>query len=159
MRTRRDMTSKQFRTALDKYGFGAVGAFGYVSLPSPFGDVYVSIFNGGPSYRGMLAYLLQQVKRREQKRRDQRRGATDRGNEETMTKDELRIGLEGQIESNFKAFWESFANEPELWNATEARLAKTSFKAGFLAAWELVRTGRTREFDATMANPAEPAPA
>lgn len=65
---RRDMTQAQFEAALKKHGFGPVSHFGYVSLPEPYRHISVSACNGGDTYRGMLAYLMQAWRREESRK-------------------------------------------------------------------------------------------
>lgn len=55
----RDMSRKQFETALQKRGFETVGFMGYWRLPLPNGQrMCVSELNGGERLRNRLAYLL-----------------------------------------------------------------------------------------------------
>ncbi len=64
---RRDMTEKQFLAALDKHGFGRPKTFGYVRLPEPYASTSVSLLNGGDTLRSKLAYLLAELKRKEER--------------------------------------------------------------------------------------------
>lgn len=62
MSKRRDMSESQFKIALRKHGFEVpgFGPFGYINLPAPCNNIRVSQFNGGPTFRGQLAYLLRE---------------------------------------------------------------------------------------------------
>ena len=57
MKVRKDMTKRQFRTALNRRGFGSFEFFGYVRCPS---GVHVCRFNAGDNRREQLAYLIKQ---------------------------------------------------------------------------------------------------
>ena len=61
----RDMTEKQYKAALAKYGFESIGFMGYYKLPKPFSNTHVSALNGGVKRRGRLAYLLQELSKAE----------------------------------------------------------------------------------------------
>jgi len=56
----RDFTEKQFLDRLEKYGFGKPEFMGYVSLPEPFQNTHVSIWNAGKRRRSQLSYLLKE---------------------------------------------------------------------------------------------------
>jgi hypothetical protein len=49
----RDMTAKQFWSAVERHGMRSVGILGYVELGLE-GRVSVSRFNGGATYRSQL---------------------------------------------------------------------------------------------------------
>lgn len=63
----RDMSEKQFKAALKRYGFSDVGYFGYVRLPPP-STTSVSILNAGERHRDQLAWLLQEAKHDSERR-------------------------------------------------------------------------------------------
>ena len=54
----RDMSERQFRAALARYGFTAAGFMGYYNLGIPGRRVHASILNAGDRRRDQLAYLL-----------------------------------------------------------------------------------------------------
>jgi hypothetical protein len=65
--TMRDMTKAAYEKKIAQYGFGPRQPFGHRSLPAPHDHVAVCEWNGGDTYRGRLAYLLNQLQRIEAK--------------------------------------------------------------------------------------------
>ena len=62
----RDMTQRQFREALVRYGMREAGFMGYVNVNVPGHHLEVSKMNAGSNRRAQLAYLL--ARREEQMR-------------------------------------------------------------------------------------------
>ena len=50
------MTKKQFEAACKRHNFKPTGFFGYYDL----GGIYISIYNGGSTYRKKLSYFLKE---------------------------------------------------------------------------------------------------
>lgn len=61
----RDISEFQFKRALRRHGFDVpgFGMFGYMRLPIPGRHIEVSRHNGGPTFRGQLAYLIREKER------------------------------------------------------------------------------------------------
>lgn len=59
---KRDMSENEFKRALRRNGFDppGFGPFGYIKLPVPGCHISVSRYNGGPTFRGQLAYLIRE---------------------------------------------------------------------------------------------------
>ncbi len=59
---KRDMSESEFKRALRRNGFDppGFGPFGYIRLPVEGCHISVSRHNGGPTFRGQLAYLLRE---------------------------------------------------------------------------------------------------
>ena len=66
MSVTRDMSRKQFETALVKRGFQSYGLLGYWRLPAPH-TLSACEMNGGDRLRDRLAYLLNVLDREERK--------------------------------------------------------------------------------------------
>jgi hypothetical protein len=65
MATERDMSEKQFREALRRYGMTPQAFMGYVELGIPGHTACASHLNAGPRRRAKLAYLLKEREKME----------------------------------------------------------------------------------------------
>jgi hypothetical protein len=65
MATERDMSERQFRDALRRYGMTPQPFMGYVELGIPGHTMCVSHLNAGPRRRAKLAYLLSEREKAE----------------------------------------------------------------------------------------------
>ena len=63
----RDMSKKQYRSALEKYGFKPTGFMGYYNLPEPCEKISVCSLNAGDNLRARLAYLLREYEKQQAK--------------------------------------------------------------------------------------------
>lgn len=61
----RDMTKAAYEKKMREYGFGPVMFWGYRALPKPHDSLHISELNGGDRYRDRLAYMLDQLRRKE----------------------------------------------------------------------------------------------
>ncbi len=61
----KDMSKAQFDAACKRYGFRQCGFMGYYSLPGH--PALVSVLNAGHRRREQLAYLIQQLRKQDEK--------------------------------------------------------------------------------------------